>query len=65
MGSDGNIIPLYMHKKLFPRAAIEQLAATRDTNIKLKMCNQTTVTQLGICRVKIEYNNKQKCVISL
>ena len=34
-GSDGIIIPLYIYKKLFPRAVIEQLAAKRDTNIKL------------------------------
>ena len=45
MGSDGNIMPLCIYKKLIPRATIEQLVATRDTNIKLKMYNPTTITQ--------------------
>ena len=40
IGSDGNIMPLHIYKKLFPRATIEQLEAARDTDIKLKMCNQ-------------------------
>ena len=60
MGNDGSIMPLYMYKKLFPRATIRQLVATRDTNTKLKMYKQTTIMQLGICRVKIEHNNKHK-----
>ena len=39
---------------------MEQLAATKDTRINLKRYNQTTVTQLGICRVTLEHNNKCK-----
>ena len=46
-GSDGNIMPFYMYKQLFPRATVKQLAATKDTKIKLKTYNQTTITQLG------------------
>ena len=53
MASDGNITPFYMYKKLFPRATVEQLVATKDTNFKLKTYNQTTITQLGICRVTL------------
>ena len=36
MGSDGNIMPLYLYKKLFTRATIEQMVATINTNIKPK-----------------------------
>ena len=36
MGSDGNIMPFYIYKKLFSRATVEQLAATKDAEIKLK-----------------------------
>ena len=39
MGSNGNIIPLYIYKKLYPKATMEQLATIRNTNIKLKMYN--------------------------
>ena len=44
MGSDGNIMLFYMHKKLFPQAMMEQLPAICNTNITLKMYNQTTIT---------------------
>ena len=38
-GSDGNIIPLHIYKKLLPKATKEQLVATRNKNIQLKMYN--------------------------
>ena len=59
MGSDRNM-PFYMFKKIFPRATVEQLAATKETKIKLKMYKQTTITQLGICRITLENINKCK-----
>ena len=39
-GSDGNMKPLHLYKKLFPRATIEQLAATKIKNIQLKSYNK-------------------------
>ena len=44
IGSNGNIMSLYINKKLFPRATKEHLAATRNTNIKLKIYKQTIIT---------------------
>ena len=38
----------------------EQLVAIRNVNVPLKTYNRTTITQLGICKVKIEHNNKHK-----
>ena len=34
--SHGNIMPVHICKTLFPRAAKEQFAATRNTNAQLK-----------------------------
>ena len=34
--SNGNVMPLHIYKKVFPRATKEQLMATRNTNIQLK-----------------------------
>ena len=51
---------LHLYKKLFPRETKEQLAATKDIKIKLETYNRTAITQLGICKVKIEHTNKQK-----
>ena len=38
----------------------KQLAANKNKNIQLKMYNRTMITQLGMCKVKIEHNTKQK-----
>ena len=59
-GISGNIMPLHLYKTLFPRARIEQLAATKNKNVQLKSYNKTTITQLGMCKVKLEHNNIQK-----
>ena len=45
-GSDGNIMPFYIYKNLFPRAKLEQLAETKDTKIKLKTYNQSLKTHM-------------------
>ena len=37
IGIDGNIMPLHIYKKLFPRATNEQLMVTKIETIKLKM----------------------------
>ena len=63
-GSNGYIMPLHMHKKLFPSITNEQLATTKNKNVLLKMYNKTTITQLGMCTVIVEHNNnndKKKC----
>ena len=60
MDSAGNIMPLHIHKKMFPRITNEQLAATKNESIQIKMYNKTTITQFGTCTVKIQNNNKHK-----
>ena len=59
-GSNGNLMSLPIYKKLFPRATREQLAATRNKNIKLKTYNSTTIKLLDRCKVRIENHNKVK-----
>ena len=62
VGSDSNIIPWYIFKKLFPRVTESQLTKTIKNHIKLKTYNKTFITQLGMCIVIITYkNNKKKC----
>ena len=63
-GSDGNIMPLHIYKKSFPRVTDEQLVA-KNRNIQCKTYNKTTVAQLSTCTVKIKHNNKQKICIFL
>ena len=51
--SDGNIIPWYIFKKLFPRITETELMKTIKNHIKLKMCSKTVIAQLGMCVVII------------
>ena len=61
-GSDGNIIPWYIFKKLFPRVSESQLTKTIKDHIKLKKYNKTFIAQLGTCAVIIAHkNNRRKC----
>ena len=61
--SEGNIMPLYIFKKLFKNMPVEQLKGSMKSNIKLKMCNRTHITQLGTCMVTIKFKNSKKhCV---
>ena len=46
-GSEGNIMPLHIFKKLFKNMPEEQLKGSIKSNIKLKMYNGTYITQLG------------------
>ena len=39
-GSDGNIMPLHIYKKLFPRITSEQLEATKNKSVQLKTYNK-------------------------
>ena len=59
-GSDGNIIPLHVYRRLFTRATQKHLATIRNKDVQLKTYNWTIITQLGICKVKIDHSNQQK-----
>ena len=57
--SEGNIMPLYIFKKLFKNMLAEQLKGSIKSKIKLKMYNRTHVTQLGTYAVTLKL---KKCV---
>ena len=62
-GSKGNIMQLYIFKKLFKNIPEEWLKGSIKGNIRLKMYNGTYITQLGTCMVTIELQNSKKhCV---
>ena len=58
--SEGNIMPLYIFKKLFKNMPEEQLTGSIKSNIKLKTYNGTHITQLGTCAVIIKLKNLKK-----
>ena len=59
-GSEGNLMPLYIFKKLFKNMQEEQLKCSIKTNVKLRTYNGTHITQLGTCAVIIKFKNLKK-----
>ena len=63
MGSEGNIIPWHIFKRLFKNITEDELKKTIKGHIKLRTYNKTVITQLGTCAVMINFkNSKKKCV---
>ena len=62
-GSEGNIMLLYIFKKLFRNTTEEQLKRSIKSHIRLRMYNKTSIMQLGMCEVIIKFKNfKKRCV---
>ena len=60
MGADGNLMPITMFMKLYPKISLETLAKTIDKGITLFVYNNTPIKQYATCSVKITFNGKQE-----
>ena len=60
MGVDGNLMPITMFTKLYPKISLETLAKTIDKGITLYAYNNTPIKQYGTCSVKVSFKDKQK-----
>ena len=62
-GSEGNLMLLYIFKKLFRNGSVEHLKRSIKSNIKLKTYNGMQIEQLGTCVVTIKFKDLKKwCV---
>ena len=59
-GVDGNLIPITMFMKLYPKISLEMLAKTIDKGITLFVYNNTPIKQYGTCSVKVSFKEKQQ-----
>ena len=63
MGSQGNIMLLYIFKKIFKNTMLEQLKQSIKNHIRLHTYNGTSIMQLGTCAVFIKFKNiRKRCV---
>ena len=60
MGADGNLMPITMFMKLYPKISLETLAKTIDKGITLFAYNNTPMKQYGTCSVKVTFKEKQQ-----
>ena len=59
-GGEGNIMPLFIFKKLFKNTTEEQLQKSIKSYIRLRTCNKTNITQVGMCVIVIKFKNIKK-----
>ena len=60
MGADGNLMPITMFTKLYPKISLETLSKTIDKGITIFAYNNTPIKQYGACSVKVTFKGKQE-----
>ena len=53
--ADGNLMPITMFTKLFPRVSLDALAKTIESGISLFTYNNTPIKQFGTCSVHLNF----------
>ena len=59
-GADGNLMPITMFMKLYPKISLETLSKTIDKGITLFAYNNTPIKQYGTCSVKISFKGRHE-----
>ena len=57
-GADGNLMPITMFTKLFPKISLEALSRTVDKSVTLYTYNDTTIKQFGTCQIKLKFKGR-------
>ena len=50
-GADGNLMPITMFAKLFPKISLKTLERTVESGVNLYAYNNTPIKQFGVCSV--------------
>ena len=58
-GADGNLMPIMMFTKLFPKISLEALGRTIECGVTLFAYSIMPIKQFGTCSVKISFKEKQ------
>ena len=57
-GADGNLMPITMFTKLFPKVSLEALSRTVDKSVTLYAYNNTTIKQFGTCQIRLKFKGR-------
>ena len=57
-GADGNLMPISIFLKLFPKISLETLGRTINKGIMLFAYNNTQIKQYGTCSVKLSFKGR-------
>ena len=59
-GANGNLMPIMMFTKLFPKISLDTLGKTIKTGVTLFAYNNTPIRQFGMCSVHLSFKGKAK-----
>ena len=57
-GADGNLMPISMFAKLFPKVSLDALNRTVNKSVTLYAYNDTEIKQFGTCSVRLNFKGK-------
>ena len=57
-GVDGNLMPISMFTRLFPKISLEVLGKTVEKGVTLVPYNNTPIKQFGTCSVRLSFKGK-------
>ena len=57
---NGNLMPIAMFTKLFPKISLDALGKTIETRVTLFAYNNTPIRQYGMCSVRLSFKGKVK-----
>ena len=57
-GADGNLMPISMFSKLFPKVSLDTLSQTINKSVTLFAYNDTEMKQFGTCSIKLRFPKK-------
>ena len=59
-GADGNLIPISMFSKIFPKVSLGALEQTINKGVTLYAYNDTEIKQFGTCSVRLSFRNRSQ-----
>ena len=57
-GADGNLMPITMFAKLFPKISLKTLESTIESGVNLYAYKNTPIKQFGVCSVHLNFKGR-------
>ena len=57
-GANGNLMPITMFTKMFPKVSLEALSRMVDKSVTLYAYNNTTIKQFGTCQIRLKFKGR-------
>ena len=59
-GADGNLMPISMFSKIFPKVSLDALSQTVNKSVTLFAYNDTEIKQFGTCSIRLSFRKRSQ-----